>query len=139
MKIMIIIIIIPPYFHVHQTFWTPAVRVLFEDQEISEVFSQDVSCSQQYYFLELVLPHQSTTPASFQPLLYLVCYEPDVCLNFKVPENFDFFILQQFLDIVFTIFRKWVDDISCTDSNVALKLLYYDALYNLSVQFYCMN
>ena len=38
-----------------------------------------------------------------------------------------------------TIFRMQVDDISCTDFNVALKLLYYDALYNLSVQFYCMN
>ena len=63
-----------------------------------------------------------------------------VCLNFKVPQNFDFFILQQFLDIVFNHFSdagKY--GISCTDSNVALQLLYYDALYNLFVQFYCMN
>ena len=30
------------------------------------------------YFL--ALPHLSITPASFQPVLHLVCYEPNVCL-----------------------------------------------------------
>ena len=58
-----------------------------------------------------------------------------VGLNFKVPENFDFFILQHLLDIVFSPFFGCSRCISCTDSNVTLKLLYYDALFNLSVQF----
>ena len=63
-----------------------------------------------------------------------------VCLNLKVPENFDFFILQHFLDIaLLPFFPIQVDGISRTDSNVALKLLNYDALYNLPEQFYGMN
>ena len=78
-------------------------------------------------------------------LLFNHCYiwyvmsQMFICLNFQVPKNFDFFILQHFLDIVFPpFFRMQVDGISCTDSNVELKLLYYNALYKLSVQFYCM-
>ena len=58
------------------------------------------------------------------------------CLNFKVPENF--FFLLHFAALsrycVPTIFRMQVDGISCTDSNVAMKLLNYNALYNLSKQ-----
>ena len=43
-------------------------------------------------------------------LLFNHCYigfvmsQMFVCLNFKVPENFDFFILQHFIDIVFPPF-----------------------------------
>ena len=78
-------------------------------------------------------------------LLFNHCYiryvmnQMFVCINFKVLENFDFFILQHFLDIVFPPFFGCRYMIFLADFNVALKLLYYDALYNLSVQFYCMN
>ena len=55
--------------------------------------------------------YQPHAPASFQPLLYLVCYEADVCfsLNFKVTVNFEF-LTSSFCSIFSTLYSLYFSD-----------------------------
>ena len=78
-------------------------------------------------------------------LLFNHCYvwffmsQTFVCLYFKVQRILTSSFCSTFSTLCFYHFPMHVDGNSCTDSNKTLKLLYYDALYNLSVQFFCMN